>query len=130
MKKAILFTLFALTLFASCKKDKDEEEVTLVGKWTVQNIIFKEFDNNVMVDTETEPGGGATIDFQSNGNVVITNPTGSETYPYTISGSAVTFDGGTYQIRDLGRNNATLYVKEDAGTGAGDYYEFFINLTR
>ncbi len=83
----------------------------------------------MVVDTDTEPGGGATLDFQNNGNVVITNSSGVETFPYTLSGSNVSFEGDVYQIRDLGANTVTLYLRDDLGS-VGDYYEFFVNLKR
>lgn len=125
MKQALLLLLLTATL-VSCKKDKDPE---LTGKWNLENITIKEYMNNTLVNTDIEPGAGETIDFQENGTVVITEPGMSPyTTAYTISGSNVTFDGETYEMRNLEDNTVTLYYKEDYGPG--EYDEIFINLRR
>ena len=128
MKRVLFLSILAITLFASCKKDSEDEETSIKGKWTVQNIITKEYVNNVLTTTDDEPGEGTTLDFQENGDVIITNPSGTKTFPYTLTGSNISFEGDTHQIRDLSKTAVTLYLKEDFG--GGYYYEFFINLKR
>ena len=130
MKKKLLFSLIVTILFAACKKDPVEPPISLMGKWTIENITSKEYDNGVLIATQTEPGDGTTVDFQSNGNVIVTSPGPIiETYPYTMpTESKVTFDGDTYDIKDLTASKVTLFIKEDVG--AGDYYEVSINLKR
>jgi hypothetical protein len=128
MKKLIL-CLFAAIILIGCKKDKDDE-ISLKGKWTIENTIYNEYINGTLDYTETEPGDGATIDFQNNGNVVITIPGfGVETYPYILRpDSKVEIDGDVFEIRDLTANSVILYLREDYGNN--DYDEVFFNLKR
>ena len=127
MKKTLLFSLLLITLFTACKKDK---EATLQSKWTIENVVVKEYFNGSLTNTTTVPGGGSTIDFQSNGSVVITAPgSPTETYPYTMQpGSKVSFDGDTFDIRDLTHSSVILYIRDDYA--AGEYDETFINLRK
>ncbi len=125
MKKAFFLLLATATLF-SCKKDKDPE---LQGKWTVDNIVIKEYINGSLTSTTSEPGNGMTIDFQSNGNVVINKNGAIESYPYSQPAeNLVTFDGDTYEVRNLDENNVILYVKMD--WGGNDYDEAFVTMKR
>lgn len=125
MKKLLLFCLPLLLLSIAC--NKDEGEVTLKGKWFVENMITKEYENGVLRGTYTDPGNGAKYDFQDNGILLIMNPFGSD-HPYSIlPGSKVVIDGDQFEIRDLSRTHVTLYIREDYGN---DYQELFINLKR
>lgn len=117
-----------MILITACKKDPPE--ISLRNKWTLDNVVAKEFANGTLANTTTIPGGGATLDFQDNGSVIITTP-GSpvESFPYTIlPGSKVEFDGDTYEIRDLTKSSVTLFIREDFG--GSDYDETFINLKK
>jgi hypothetical protein len=128
MKKTLVFSLIVMTLLVACKKDK--EEASLQSKWTIDNFIGKEYLNGALANTTTIPGGGTTLDFQSNGNVIIATP-GSpvESFPYTLqSGSRVEFAGDIYEIRDLTGSGVTLFIREDYAPG--DYDETFINLKK
>ena len=118
----------ALILLTACKKDK--EEISLKGKWTIDNAVGKEYVNGTLTGTTTEPGDGTTMDFQNNGNVVITSPGfPPESYPYTIKpDSKVEFDGDTYEVRNLAVSTVTLFIRLDFSPG--DYDEIFINLKR
>jgi hypothetical protein len=124
--KQVLLLLMLTATFISCKKDEDPE---LTGKWNLDNIVIKEYVNNTLTNTDTQPGAGETIDFQANGNVVLTEPgMPSDTFTYTINGNTVTFDGDTYEIRNLEDNTVTLYYRQD--WAVGEYDEVFINLRR
>lgn len=126
MKKTLVLGMLVMFLFTACKKDKDP---TLKAKWTVENAVTKEYVNNQLTNTMTIPGGGTTVDFQDNGNVVITNPgQPAETYPYTMSGSTVSFDGDTWEIKSLTQSSVTLYIREDYSPG--EYDEISVNLKR
>ena len=128
MKKTLLLSLIATILLVSCKKDKEN---SIKGKWTVDNEVYKEYVNNALTSTTTSPGGGITVDFQENGNVVITNTGGGPvfSYPYTIKpDSKVEFDGDTYEIRNLTASSVTLFSRED--WAPGEYDEYFTNLKR
>lgn len=117
------------SLFTACNQ-KDPPEISLQGKWTLDNIVNKEFLGGTLSGTTTIPGNGATIDFQNNGNVVLKKPgSPDETHPYTLKpDSKVEFDGDTYEIRDLTQSRVTLYIRDDYG--AGDYDEIYANLKR
>ena len=124
--KQVLLALLLTASLVSCKKEEDPE---LQGKWTVNNIVYKEYMNNSLANTDTFPGSGETIEFQSNGTVVISAPGQTpESYTYTQSGNTVTFDGDTFEVRDLGENNVTLFIRDD--WAPGEYDETYINLTR
>jgi hypothetical protein len=131
MKQAFLLLLITTTLFA-CKKDDDvvvPADPKLEGKWTINNIVTKEYTNNVLVNTTTEPGSGKSIDFQTNGTVVMAEP-GSPAYTatYVIAGSKVTIDGDIFDIQNLKQQSVTLYIKD--AYAAGYYDEVFVNMTR
>jgi hypothetical protein len=130
MKKITIICLIATIFFAACKKNKEEDANSLMGKWTVENTIVKEYINGIVVNTETEPGNGATMDFQNNGHVVITYPgMPIESLAYVIkSGSEVEIDGDTFEIRNMGNASVTLYLREDYSPG--EYDEVLINLKR
>ena len=129
MKKNVIFCLVVLLLFPACKKDKEENTVSLVGKWTVDNTTIKEHINGT-VNTDIEPCNGATIDFQDNGHVVLTYPgLPIESLVYVIKpDSKVEIDGDTFEIRNLSNATVTLYLREDYSPG--EYDEVFINLKR
>jgi hypothetical protein len=48
MKKNVIFCLAVLLFFAACKKDKEENTVSLAGKWTVDNTTIKEHINGTV----------------------------------------------------------------------------------
>jgi hypothetical protein len=129
MKKTAAFTLIVMVLLIACKKKK--EEISLNGKWNVENTITKEYVNGVLLNTIDAPGYGSTIDFQSNGNLLITAPgSPDQSFQYIIKAdSKVEIDGDTYEIRNLNPSGVTLFIHEDFGT-AVDYNETFLNLKR
>ena len=128
MKKTLLLSLIATILLVSCKKDK--KELSIKGKWTVDNFGYKEYVNNTVTSTTTVPGSGTALDFQDNGNVVITFAMATpESYRYTmITDSKVEFDGDTYEIRNLTATSVTLFTREDFAPG--EYDELSINLKK
>lgn len=128
MKKTLVLSLMAMILLTACKKDPPE--ASLKNKWTIENSVAKEYVNGTITNTTTIPGGGATLDFQDNGNVVITVPGyPAESYPYTMKpDSKVEFDGDIYEIRNLTNSNVTLYLRYDYSPG--EYDEYFLNLKK
>ena len=117
--------------FVACRKDKEENVApTLMGKWTVENSVMKEYMNGSLASTYTEHGNGATMDFQNNGHVVITYPGNSvESLVYIIKpDSKVEIDGDIFEIRGLSAASVILYLREDYSPGEHD--EVFINLKR
>jgi hypothetical protein len=127
MKNILTISLLAVLVLTACKKDKAPAP-SLKGIWTIENFVTKEYMSGALNDTFTSPGNGGTIDFQSNGNVVITIPGSAvETYAYTIKpDSKVDIDGDIYEIRNLTASNATLFIRQDYGVG--DYDEVSVNL--
>ena len=130
MKKITIICLVATTFFTACKKDKKETANSLVGKWTIENTIVKEYVNNSLVNTETTSGNGTTMDFQDNGHVVITYPGNPvESLDYVIkSGSEVEIDGDIFQIRDLNKASVSLFMRQDYSPG--EYDEVLVNLKK
>jgi hypothetical protein len=127
MKKLTALVLMLMLLATACKKDKD---ISLLGKWTMENSVMKEYQGGILVDTDTEPGNGTTVDFQSNGQVVIMAP-GEPVVSMSYSlrpVSEIEIDGEIYQIKDLTASSVTLFMQDDMGSG--DYYQFFVNLKR
>ncbi len=118
----------ALVLLVSCKKD--DAETSILGRWTVESIAVKEYLNNNLDDSYTEPGFGTTIEFFNNGTVVTTVPGSTpETNTYSLqSGSKVEIDGETYDIKVLTKNDLQLFGREDYGPG--EYTEVTLNMER
>lgn len=99
------------------------------GKWTIENIIIKDYYNGVLINTDTEPGDGSTVDFQNNGSLVVTHPSGTETLTYTFKPDfKVEIDGDIYEIRNLTSSNVTLFSMEVLAPN--EYEEVFLNLKR
>ena len=128
MKKILTLSLIVMILLAACKKDK-EETVSLLKKWTVENVVEIEYENGILTDTDTEPGDGATMDFQDNGHLVVTYPGNTnESLSYSmLPDTKVDIDGDIFEIRNLTASGVTLFTLEDLGSWR---YETFINLKR
>jgi hypothetical protein len=115
-----------MILLVACKKEK--AEITLKGKWNLENIITKDYQNGTLVNTNTEPGGGYKYDFQENGELHITAFLAASTSLYTIKpDSKVEIDGDIFEIRNLTSSEVTLFIRTDYGN---DYQEMFLNLNR
>jgi hypothetical protein len=126
MHKKLLLALVTTILFTYCKKDKDP---SLEGKWNLESSIVNYYVDNVLDETETSPGNGATIDFQTNGKVVIFQDGISETLPYTIlPNSKVDIGGDVAEIRNLTGSSVTLYFRDDYLPD--EYAEIITNLKR
>jgi hypothetical protein len=125
MKKIVALSLAIMILVSACKKNK---EISLKGKWNLENIITKEYRNGILVNINTEPGGGYKYDFQDNGELLITAFLTASTSPYTIKpDSKVEIDGDIFEIRNLTSSDVTLFIRIDYGS---DYQEMFLNLKR
>jgi hypothetical protein len=122
--------MLTIILLAACKKSNDNEDISLMGKWIFESSVLKEYENGILINTETETADGTTFDFQNNGHLVIASPGSSpDSVPYSLKpDSKVDIDGDITEIRNLTSNTVTLYLREDYGQG--DYGEFFINLKR
>ena len=128
MKKLLAICLTGMLLFTACKKDPPVE-ISLTGKWKVETVVTKEYQNAVLVNTNTEPGDGYKYDFQTNGSLLISSFLNATTMPYSImANSKVQIDGDIFEIRNLTASQVTLFIREDYGQG--EYDELFINLKR
>ena len=128
MKKTLLLGLIAIMLLAACNKDKGKDP-TLLGKWTLVNIVYKEYVGGTLVYSSDDPGNGATVEFQDNGSAVFKEGSLSQTVSYSIKpGSKVDIDGDVYDIQGLTDTNVTLHLRTDSG--AGTYDDEIINLKR
>ncbi|HEY0676790.1 MAG TPA: hypothetical protein VGD17_00840 [Chitinophagaceae bacterium] len=128
MKLKLFLGLIVLMSIGACKKGKND--VSLKGLWIVENSVYKEYENNTLTLTETEPGNGTTVDFQDNGNVVIKEASGSiESYPYQIiSATVVKIDGDDMEVRNLNSSTVSLFRRDD--WAPGEYSEILLNLKR
>jgi hypothetical protein len=90
MKKLLLFSFISLFVFIACKKDKDEE-LSLKGLWTLDNVSYKEYTNGVLTDSDTESGMGTTLDFQNNGTLVTKQGVTTGSVPYIIKSITVSY---------------------------------------
>ena len=117
-----------MVLFTACKKDPAVEP-SLTGKWNVETIVTKEFQNSAIVNTNTEQGNGFKYDFQTNGSLLISSFLNGSTHPYLIlPNSKVEIDGDIFEIRGLTASQVTLFFRQDYV--AGEYDDLFINLKR
>ena len=124
-----MLSLIVLILLSACKKKNEDVVISLKGKWTAENIVYNYYDNNVLTHPYNDTLISTTMDFQNNGNLVIIDANGTETFPYTIqAGTKVEFDGSIYEIKNLTANAVTLYIREDYAPG--QYSEYFLNLKR
>ena len=129
MKKLLSISLIALVLFTACNKTNPAVEASLTGNWNVGTVVTKEYQNSVLANTYTEQGNGYKYDFQTNGNLVISNTVTSATLPYSILvNSKVQIDGEIFEVRNLTASQVILFIREDYA--AGEYDELFINLNR
>lgn len=126
MKKATFIFFVAILSLGACRKDKAGP--TLQGKWTLDNILVKEYINGALENTMSEPGNGTVWDFRDNGHVVMTEPGSSpETHTYSVqANSKVNIDGFVFEIKSLDAVSATLYIRQDDSQER--YTEVFNNL--
>jgi hypothetical protein len=128
MKKLLALSFIGMALFTACKKDPAVEP-SLIGKWNVETVVTKEYQNSVIVNTNTEQGNGFKYDFQTNGSLLISSFLNGTTLPYTIMpNSKVDIDGDIFEIRNLAASQVTLFIHQDYSPG--EYDELFINLKR
>lgn len=129
MKSKLILSLIVLLFLSACKKKNEDTVISLKGKWTAENMVYKHYDKNVIVGTYTDPTIGTTLDFQSNGTLVINEPLGISSISYSIKpDSKVEFNGDVYEIRNLTASSVTLFIREDFAPG--EYTELFHNLKR
>jgi len=132
MKKFLTPLLAIVLLFTACGKDPvtAPPAASLVGKWTVDQHVIKEYVNNALVSSITIPGDGTTFDFQTNGNLVITHPGNVlETTPYTIQpNSKVNIGGDVMDIQGLTTTNVAMYLRQDYAPG--EYDEVTVKLKK
>ena len=127
MKKLLAISLIGMVLFTACTKNPAVEP-SLTGKWNVETVVTKEYQNAVLINTNTEPGDGYKYDFQTNGSLVISGFITATTFPYSIMANKVQIDGDIFEIRNLTASQVTLFIRQDYAPG--EYDELFINLKR
>ncbi len=108
MKKLLAISLMGMVLFTACKKDPAVEP-SLTGKWNVETVVTKGYENSALISTDTEPGNGFKYDFQTNGNLLISSFLNATTFPYSIMANKVQIDGDIFEIRDLTASQVTLF---------------------
>ena len=128
MKKLLAISFIGIVFFTACNKDPAVEP-SLTGKWNVETIVTKEYENAVLINTNTEQGNGFKYDFQTNGSLLISSFLNGSSHPYAIlPNSKVEIDGDIFEIRNLTASQVTLFFHQDYAPG--EYDELFINLKR
>lgn len=120
MKPITILTLAATIILTSCKKEsaKEEPAPSLKGKWNLESTIVKSYENSALVNTTTLAGNGATFDFQTSGNVVMSHDGVIESHQYTITAdSKVDIEGYMYEIRNLTAHSVTLFLRDEYSPG-------------
>ncbi len=116
-----------MILLAGCKKQ--DEAISLQGKWVVENSITKYYQKGNLVNTVNETFTGLKWEFNSDGNLIRRAGLSADSTPYSItSDSKVNIGGEIFEIRDLTRSAVTLVNK--AGNTPGTYTEVSLNLKR
>jgi len=129
MKKLLAISLMGMFLLTACDKKNPAVEPSLTGKWNVETVVTKEYENAVLINTNTEPGNGYKYDFQTTGSLVISSLITATTMPYSIiANSKVQIDGDIFEVRNLTASEVTLFIRQDYAPG--EYDELFINLKR
>lgn len=133
MKKLILSIaiITSLIIAASCKKDKDKTNSSLlINKWELVNTSYREVENGVEVYTDNYTGvAGDYVDFRSDNKVYYHSDGFDDVSDYKILGDGkVDIDGDTMEIRSLTKSSVTLYGK--FYTNANSYEENTVNLKR
>ncbi|HEX6192971.1 MAG TPA: hypothetical protein VFZ42_11440 [Chitinophagaceae bacterium] len=128
MIRTLIISLLVLVI-ASCNKN-DDDEATILGHWLVENYTEKEYDNNMLINTVVEPGGGIAYEFRSNGELIITTPgEPAQSYFYTLPAeNKIIISGQEFELRGLTTSAVALYARDDFGPGS--YEEAIINLRR
>ena len=62
MKNLLAISLIGFFLFTACKKDP--VEISLTGKWNVETVVTKEYENSALINTNTEPGMVTNMTFK------------------------------------------------------------------
>jgi hypothetical protein len=130
MKKLVLYSTILMILLMACKKDPPPPvEVSIKGKWTVENVVIKEFVNGVLGNTDIEPGDGTILDFQDNGHLVSNSGGTITSVVYTLKpNSRIEIDNEMFEIKNLTTSNVTLFISEYFAPN--EWQEVFINLKR
>lgn len=124
MKKfsSLFWIVLSLFTFVSC--EKDTVEPTLVGRWKVQKVDYKE---NGQLSSSYTGQPADFVEFKANGTLDSQVDGTAESLPYTINGNNVTIDGDQFKINELTTTKASLY---NENVNLGIRYESYIYLIK
>lgn len=133
MKKLILSIaiITSLIIAASCKKDKDKNNSSLlINKWELVNTSYREVENGVEVYTDNYTGvAGDYVDFRSDNKVYSHSDGFDDVANFKIlNNNKVVIDEDTLEIQSLSSASVRLYRKwfEDVNS----FEEITVNLKR
>lgn len=137
MKKVFLSVAVLATLFASCKKDDDNNNKSrhdmLIGTWTINQWGTDANNNQTLEDGETTPTSDSTVSgaftFNANGTATaVVSGLGmisgtwalvnNENYIQTISGTDTT----NMLIKSISNNSLTVLDTSDASINDATWY--------
>lgn len=114
--KLFLFFIFIIVVFNYCKKeDTTPSSPSILGKWEMVSSTWKQYKNNIVIQTGTEDIKlvGYNIQFNKDQSVIVTDKSGTYNYKYTITNSNIVIDGGNYTIVELTGDKLVLSYDND-----------------
>ena len=117
--------LLSFVLLAGCKKDPVP---TIEGKWDLDKVVEEEYYDGKLVFAGEQDKTGESIEFRSDGQVVVIDQSGTRTAPYTISADTISFLSISYLVQNLEENSVILL--DHHVHGVGEYHDTWLHLKR
>jgi hypothetical protein len=116
--------LFLFVALLSCKKDKEEAEPSIVGKWNLTTLFYQ--DSTTPAETEDFTGEGYYLDLKENLSYSVLFDGESGAGNYILNNNTITFnlvsgddditDEDTYTIKTLSNTELILEAKDATST--------------
>lgn len=133
MKKLALAAVAATLVFTACKKNDDNNNASIVGKWNATNFIKgKSVNGGAYTFDTTTYNNSEYVEFTQDGKFY-----GVDTANYTVTGNTLHFiysDNSTEDLQILKLEDHALSVYETTtdtlGVGNVVTYQYWNNFTR
>jgi uncharacterized protein (TIGR03066 family) len=124
MKMVKIFSLLLLLVAFGCKDDeKEEEEISIVGKWKGDNSAFKVTYGIVPVYDQTDDTFDVILEFTSDGKVTFTQSGITTEGTYSLTGdqlttnvdfqAAIDLSNATFDVQELSKTKLRLHMEDD-----------------